>query len=94
MLKNLNRVWLWWMLTFFALAGVAYLRPEQLEIVLYKLALALLAGLLGLHLDRAVFAYARPEALKNAGRTDLSIAAMLRRAIIMAGAMLAVAMGL
>ena len=93
-MSRFNRVWLWWLLTLLALAGVALLRAEQLEIVLYKLALVLLAGLMGLHLDRAVFSYARPEALKNAGRTDLSIAAMLRRAVIMAGAMLAVAVGL
>ena len=91
---NSKRVILWWGLTLGALAGIACLRPEQLEVVLYKLALVMLAGLLGLHLDRAVSPYARPEALKNSGNRDLCATAMLRRAIIMAGAMLGVALGL
>lgn len=94
MFGRFNRVWFWWLLTLLALAGVACLRVAQLEVVLYKLSLVLLAGLLGLHLDRAVFPYARPDTLKSNGEAGLSGVAMQRRAIIMAGAMLAVAMGL
>ncbi len=94
MLKRLSRTPLWWLLTLLALGAVAWIRPEQLEVVVYKLALVFLAGVLALHFDRAVCPYARPEDLMDKGEERLCLAAMLRRAIIIAGAMLAMAMGL
>lgn len=94
MLKKLKRAPLWWLIALLALVGVALIRPEQLEIVVYKLSLRCLAGVIGLHFDRAVCPYARPEDLMDAGEARLCLAAMVRRAIIIAGAMLAMAMGL
>ena len=94
MLKKLKRAPGWWLLALAALAIVGYIRPEQLEIVVYKLSLLCLAGVIGLHFDRAVCPYARPEDLMDKGEEKLCLAAMVRRAIIIAGAMLAMAMGL
>lgn len=68
-----------------ALIGVVaiyLLAPQQLPVVTYKFMIIMLAAVLGYYLDRELFPYARPhEDLKSPHR-------MLRRAIIVAAAML------
>ncbi|MEO7343224.1 MAG: putative holin [Methylotenera sp.] len=79
--------------------------PQQVPVTLYKLSLVTTAGLVGYWLDRAIFPYARPDAFLT--RPDPSSSklivkpeysfefcfSMLRRAIIVAAAMLAMGLG-
>lgn len=82
------------------LGAVWVLSPQQLPVIVYKINLILLASVAGYWLDRWAFPYARPDRFLTADG-DVKVnhkrvfgAALLRRAIIMAGAMLAVGMGL
>jgi hypothetical protein len=43
------------------LCGVAILAPQQLGVIVYKIALVVLAGVAGYYLDRGLFPYARPH---------------------------------
>nr|WP_239057926.1 putative holin [Pseudodesulfovibrio sp. JC047] len=42
-------------------AAVALISPQQLGVIVYKVALVVLAGVAGYGLDRALFPYARPH---------------------------------
>lgn len=87
-----------------ALLGLlALLAPHQLLIVLYKLALVILAGVAGYWLDRALFPYARPHVSRTpingkqmavGGDVLPYVAAQIRRALIVAACMVAVGLGL
>ncbi|EFG6587636.1 hypothetical protein BMN62_003805 [Escherichia coli] len=98
-----------WLLTSVLLLGtIALVSPQQLPVVIYKLALITLAAVLGYWLDRSLFPKARPgQYLKHDDRlmadgrfpvqTGLHLvfsAALIRRALIVAAVCLAVAMGL
>ncbi|MDO9233057.1 MAG: putative holin [Methylotenera sp.] len=87
---------------------VLAIAPQQAPVTLYKLSLVTLAGLVGYWLDRAIFPYARPDSFQSINFTDrpsisfLSIrkglelvfaAALIRRAIIVGCAMLAMGLG-
>lgn len=65
MLNNLISARRWIALALLAtaalLAGLVLVSPQQLPVVAYKLALALLAGLSGYWLDRALWPYAAPS---------------------------------
>lgn len=69
--------------------------PQQLPVTVYKLSLVSAAAVAGYWLDRSLFPYARPDdVLEALGHTSLSFAAaMLRRAIVVAAAMLAMGLG-
>ncbi|MGE4293930.1 MAG: putative holin [Desulfovibrio sp.] len=76
--------------------------PQQLPIIAYKLVLVTGAGVAGYGLDRALFPYARPhvvspdycDTVSIDGPLVLYVTAQLRRAMIVAAAMLAVGLGL
>lgn len=82
---------------------VAVIAPQQLPVSLYKLNLIALAAVAGYWLDRSLFPYARPDSFLDglwrpadcplwvAGA--LAAASMLRRALIVAAAMIAVGLG-
>ena len=82
----------------FALVWVT--APEKAFTVIYKLSLVTLASVSAYWLDRWAFPYARPDRFLTgsgdamANHKQVFVGAMLRRAIIMAGAMLAVGLGL
>lgn len=90
------------------LCVVSMLAMQQLPVVIYKLALVMAAGAAGYAVDRAAFPYARPHVFKPKGKgpgphldqgclTDAYgpyLVAMIRRAIIIAAAMMAVGLGL
>jgi len=85
-------------LTFFAILAaalavlVAALAPQQLPVIIYKFALVTLAAVLGYWLDRHLFPYGRPHALIH---TDAAFGwAMMRRAIIVVGTMIAFGLAL
>lgn len=97
------------------LVAVVLLSPQQGPVMLYKLALVLVAAFLGYWIDRWAFPYARPDGYLTTpwreqkqrgflpddanhgvalGYRRIFAAAMLRRAVIMGLAMLAVCAGL
>ena len=72
--------------------------PQQLPVSLYKLSLVSLAAVVGYWLDRSLFPYARPDRFMGECY-DLAIAghlaavSMIRRAVIVGCAMLAMGLG-
>ncbi len=99
----------WLIATVLLLAVIGLLYPQQLPVSLYKLSLASMAGVAGYWLDRAFFPYARPDDFmaqavsvggpfvpKKSVAPTLQIvfaAAMIRRAIVVGCAMLAIGLG-
>ena len=98
-LKNLPkppRLSGWLLITLVLLACVWAIAPHQLPVSLYKLSLVTLAAVVGYWIDRSLFPYARPDKFSNC-LTDTALnlmgMAMLRRAIIVGCAMLAMGLG-
>lgn len=76
------------------LALIMALAPQQIGVSLYKLSLITTAAWAGYWIDRSLFPYARPDAYACSHCNDVRLAAaMLRRAVIVGCAMLAVGMG-
>ena len=50
----------WYLLAIILFLIIVALSPQQLTVVVYKLALVLLSAVIGYHLDRALFPYASP----------------------------------
>ncbi|MCK5769482.1 putative holin [Algiphilus sp.] len=97
------RLWPLVLISIGLLATVAVVAPGNLPVVIYKLALVSVAGCAGYWLDRWLFPSARVHTFLRAGHDDpetaerkvrLAQAAMLRRAIVVAAAMVGVTMGL
>lgn len=84
-------------LSFFMLLAIVllvvifFLSPQQMPVILYKLALVTLAAVLGYWLDRHIFPYARPHASEGLFEQGIP---MLRRALIVGAAMIAFAIAL
>jgi hypothetical protein len=91
---------MFWCAVFAALLfGLVWvLSPQQAPVIAYKLALIHLAAFAAYWIDRWAFPYARPDAFMTSRTTFASrsvfAAAQIRRAIIIAAAMLAVGLGL
>jgi hypothetical protein len=79
--------WLALALVFYGLALYVFGAEPQLQTLCWKLGNLTVAGFMGYWLDRCAFWYSRLDALSNP-------LLHIRRAVIMAAAMLAVAMGL
>ncbi|PWN56203.1 putative holin [Abyssibacter profundi] len=93
------RLWQLIAISLVLLVVVALIAPHQVPLMLYKLCLVTLAGFVGYWLDRLLFPYARPHRLMPSSGVHgawhvLVSACMVRRALIVGAAMLAVAMGL
>ena len=87
-----------WLIIAVLLASVVcFIAPQQLPVSLYKLSLVALAAVAGYWIDRSAFPYARPHvclvSAQNPETHALFGFCMLRRAIIMAAAMLAMGLG-
>lgn len=102
MLNKMPRMTDWLLITLVLLAIIALLSPQQLPVSLYKLSLITMAAVVGYWIDRSLFPYARPDQLEvGTANGSSSITAegiliaisMLRRAIIVGAAMLAVSLG-
>ncbi len=98
-LARLPRMAGWLLIAVGLAAAVGLLAPHQLPVTLYKLSLVVAAAVVGYWLDRSLFPYARPDDLLAMWSQEplpkfLAFgAAMLRRALIVAAAMLAVGLG-
>jgi len=83
-----------WLLATLVLTTLIYiLAPQQLPVSLYKLSLIAMAAVVGYWIDRSLFPYARPNNPSIQPYDMIVAAAMLRRAIIVGCAMLAVSLG-
>ncbi|NRT54785.1 putative holin [Sphaerotilus uruguayifluvii] len=90
-----------WLVLAVLLTALTYtLAPQQLPVSVYKLSLVATAAVVGYWIDRAMYPYARPDALLDiAGGADhmtlcvLMTGATLRRALIVSATMLAVGLG-
>lgn len=98
-LQRLPRLTAWLFINLVLLACVGAIAPQQLPVSLYKLSLVALAGLMGYWLDRSIFPYGRPDQPDvNLWTNSLELAlisavSMVRRALIVVGAMLAMGLG-
>ena len=82
----------WTLLAVALVIIIGIIAPQQLPVVLYKLALVVIGGIVGYWLDRALFPYARPH---KATEFSLSLAyGCLRRALIVIACVLGLTMGL
>lgn len=99
---KLPRMFDWIIVTILLTVLIYVLAPQQLPVSLYKLSLITTAAVVGYWIDRSLFPYARPDQLEvgtangSASITAEGIliaVAMLRRAIIVGCAMLAVSLG-
>lgn len=87
---SLPRLSCWLLITVVVTFLIGLLAPQQLPVTLYKLSLVCLAAVLGYWIDRSVFPYARPhEALTKSYCHFYQV----RRAILMAAVILAIALG-
>lgn len=87
----------WLFATMLLLIAIYLLAPQQLPVSLYKLSLISMAGVGGYWLDRSLFPYARPDTFLKGSASDRSAfifgVSMLRRAIVVGCAMLAICLG-
>lgn len=90
---KLPRMYDWIIVTILLTVLIYVLAPQQLPVSAYKLSLITTAAVVGYWIDRSLFPYARPDDKQLIGSTILQGAAMLRRAIIVGCAMLAVSLG-
>ncbi len=88
--EDLFRMAPWGAAALLLLAAVGGMAPQQLGVVLYKLALITTAAWTGYWIDRSLFPYGRPD------RIDAQLASMaaLRRAIVIAACVIGVSIGL
>lgn len=83
-----------WLLATLLLALLVWLMaPQQLPVSVYKLSLVTMAAVAGYWIDRSLFPYARPDPQADDGHQLLYAASMLRRAVIVGCAMLAMGLG-
>lgn len=83
-----------WLATSVALALlIALIAPQQLPVSIYKLSLVTAAAVAGYWIDRSLFPYARPDPDAAAAEPLRYAASMMRRAIIVAAAMMAMGLG-
>jgi hypothetical protein len=80
--------WIW--ISIPLLIVVAILSPQKIGLVVYKINLITIAAALGYWIDRTAFPYARPDEVSE----GLMSASMVRRSMIMAACVLAMALGL
>lgn len=99
----------WVIITLLLLIIIYQVAPQQLPVTLYKLSLITMAGVVGYWFDRSAFPYARPDCFMCQkasvggpyvpdkfvadGQQIPFAAAMIRRSLIIAAAMLAASLG-
>ena len=89
--RRTPRMTSWTVITLLLLLVLAGIRPEQLQVVLYKALLVTLGAVMAYWLDRALFPNSRPSECES--RLVIS-AAFLRRALIVLACILGLTLGL
>ncbi|UPG87010.1 putative holin [Luteibacter aegosomatis] len=91
-LTGVTRVWRWWVAALVLLAIVTVISPQAAGVLTLKFGQQMLAAIVGYHLAKITLIHAVPERLREV--PIISAALTLGRALVMAGAMLAVGLGL
>lgn len=90
--QRLPRMWLWTIISVGLLLALYFIRPEQLQVVLYKAALVTVAATLAYWVDRSLYPYNdRPH--QCIGGIHI-VGAWLRRALIVLACVLGMTLGL
>ncbi|MFI8609501.1 putative holin [Pseudomonas sp. NPDC077649] len=90
--QRLPRMWLWTIISVGLLLALYFIRPEQLQVVLYKAALVTIAATLAYWIDRSLYPYAdRPH--QCIGGIHI-VGAWMRRAVIVLACVLGMTLGL
>ena len=85
----------WLLAAFWLLLWLYLLSPQQLPVVLYKVAMVLLGVVIAYRVDRAYFPYDRPHTYAETGEDLLPRGlSMLRRALIAVACILGLTLGL
>lgn len=84
------RLFGWGLTALLLVMALAWLAPQQLPVVAYKLTLVTLAVVLAYWLDRALFPYQRPHKLEG----WVAVFASCRRALIVLACVLGLTLGL
>lgn len=84
------RLFGWGVAALVLMLALAWLAPQQLQVVMYKLALVTLAVVLAYWLDRALFPYQRPHTLGGL----VAVLASCRRALVILACVLGLTLGL
>jgi hypothetical protein len=90
------RIGPWLILAILTTIAVGFLYPHQLGVLLWSLTKLCWGAYLGYWIDRSIFPYARPDGFNPENDTNQRTsweALMLRRAIIIAAAILALGLG-
>ncbi|MDR7024374.1 putative holin [Pseudomonas peli] len=90
---RLPRMWLWTLITAALLLALLFIRPEQLQVVVYKLLLVTLAAVVAYWVDRSLFPYAQDRPHNCIGGIHI-VGAWLRRALIVLACILGMTLGL
>lgn len=88
-LKDTLRAFPWLVGAAVTTMAIAVIAPQQLGVLIWSLSKLSFGAYLGYWVDRSIFHYARPDEVAD----DKIAAAWIRRAIIMAAAMISLALG-
>lgn len=89
------RMTLWTIITLALLLGLAAIRPEQLQVVLYKSALVTFGAVLGYWIDRGLFTRAGTASdIPDWESWEMQVGAWMRRALIVLACILGLTLGL
>lgn len=91
--QRLPRMWLWTIISIGLLLTLFVIRPEQLQVVLYKLLLVTLAAVVAYWIDRSLFPYPQDRPHQCIGGIHI-VGAWLRRAVIVLACILGMTLGL
>ncbi|WP_256574217.1 putative holin [Pseudomonas sp. M30-35] len=91
--SRLPRMTLWTIITLCLLLLLAFVRPEQLQVILYKSLLVTLAAVIGYWIDRSLFPYVQDRPHQCIGGIHI-VGAWLRRALIVLACVLGMTLGL
>jgi len=96
------RAWPWLVAALIAIAIVAVIAPHQVGLLVWSLSKVCLAAWLAYWIDRSIFYYARPGDViptytdigaGNEERWRIAVLCMIRRALIIAAAVIALSLG-
>ena len=91
--SRLPRMTVWSVITLLLLLALAAIRPEQLQVVLYKSGLVTLGAVLAYWIDRSLFPYEQDRPHACIGGIHI-VGAWLRRALIVLACVLGLTLGL
>lgn len=89
----LPRMWLWTLIAVGLLLALFLIRPEQLQVVVYKASLVTLAAVIAYWVDRSLFPYSQDRPHQCIGGIHI-VGAWLRRALIVLACILGMTLGL